>query len=139
MKRIASAVIFLVFSNTAAPGATRECAARDFDGSWKNIREETKTLAALDIRGTCDSENPHGAIAIRALETCRPRKCTWGWVGGRIDAEGVLVANFQTFTAKRRIMVLKQGLRLRVLVETDYISDQRESTRESYILVRSAD
>lgn len=139
MKRIALLLVLIGFSIAPAPAATTECPALGFDGSWKNIREEAKTLAALDIRGSCDGTNPNGALAIRALEACSPRNCTWGWVGGRLDSDGILVATFRTFTATRRITALKQGLRLRVVVETDYVISERESTRESFILVRSAD
>lgn len=115
----------------------QSCPRSGFSGIWKNIRSEIKILASLEVVDTCNQDGPYGPTKVRALEVCHPRHCSWGWTRGKKTNANELTAVFQTFTAKRRVKALRQGSRLRVSIETDYISSDRKDTRAQYILILS--
>jgi len=114
-----------------------ECTPSGFAGQWQNIRQEKTILSSLEVIDTCEPNGPYGAVQVRGMALCHPRDCSWGWSGALVE-DGALYAEFKTFVATRRIRAVKQGLRLEVLVATDYITEEREDTRVSHILVRSA-
>lgn len=128
---------FMMFSHPE-PAQAQSCAPSEFSGNWKNVRGETHILASLEVVDTCDEKSRFGAVKIRAKELCHPRDCSWGWTKAFINGER-LFAEFKTFIAVRRVTVSKQGLRLRVIVETDYITESREDLKATHLLVRSAD
>lgn len=118
------------------PVYAENCEPSEFSGNWQNVRSEKNILSALEVVDTCNADDPFGAVKVRAKELCHPRDCSWGWTKATIEGNQ-LFAEFKTFIATRRIVVAKQGLRLKVLVETDYITESREDTKESYLLVRA--
>lgn len=128
----------VMMTGNSQPAQAQTCAASEYAGNWQNVRSETNMLSALEVVDTCDQTSAFGALKIRAEEVCNPRHCSWGWTAAIIHNDQ-LFAEFKTFIATRRISAVRQGLRLRVLVETDYITETREDTKISYIMVRSAD
>lgn len=128
---------FFILSLHAEDVHAEECTPSEFSGNWQNVRGEKNILSALEVVDTCDADGPFGAVRTRAKELCHPRDCSWGWVRAEIEGNQ-LFAEFNTFIAKRRIVAVPQGLKLRVVVETDYITESREDTRVEHLLVRSA-
>ena len=113
------------------------CAASDFTGKWKNIRHEKKNLVMLEVVDNCIKPDIGAGVRVRAFELCLPRPCSWGWADQVIERDGTLQAAFQTFSAARRITATRQGARLEVSVETDFISEGRDDIRVRHILVLS--
>lgn len=114
------------------------CEPTAYSGMWRNIRSEVKILAQLEVKDTCNAVEPYGFLKVRATEKCYPRNCSWGWERGIIDDTGhAMTAEFRTFIAKRFVRAVKHGNRLRVIVETDYISPERKDTTVAHIFVRS--
>lgn len=134
----AIAVMFLLPLFSTSGASAGECGPSPFAGVWQNVRSEVKMLSLLEVEDTCDLDGPYGPLRVRAFEVCHPRPCSWGWTSGFMIGEKELAAEFKTFIAVRRIFALRQGLRLRVVVETDYITETREDTKETHILVLQA-
>ena len=128
---------FMMFSDTE-PVQAQSCAPSEFSGNWKNVRGEAHILASLEVVDTCDEKSSFGPVKVRAKELCHPRDCSWGWAAAFIRGDH-LFAEFKTFIAVRRVTASKQGRRLKVIVETYYITESREDLKATHLLVRSAD
>ncbi len=113
------------------------CGRSFYEGSWNNIRQEEKTLSKFEIKENCNRNTGEKSFSIRAFESCRPKNCSWGWTEGILQ-NGKFYAIFKTFSAERRVEIIKQGFRLRSRVTIDYISENRKDTVRDYILIKKA-
>ncbi len=132
---LASAILGLAISLSAAGSAWAQCVTSPMSGQWVSVNPATRGLTSAAVTVGCCDQVQNGVPvcsppdSVQLFGRCHPTNCDWGKVSGHLQSPDGrrLTAIYNQGFAKRTVRVdtLANG-NLRVRVLTDFVDPHRQ-------------
>ena len=137
MKALLTATfVLLAILGTNMSVQAGECIQSQTLGTWVNpFAGNRSDLTRLEIKEMCGPTTvPH--IQVKAFTACAPRDCTWGRSIAHRSGKSGLAVTYNTFFAKRTVVVSINGRRMDATVTDDFHDPKKSTETRSFVLWR---